>query len=194
MASTATTSETIEEPAQNALFVKPYGQQAARVSRIIRYPMGHIVRRYAKDHDVPSDVAKEIEVELKRYFILTALNPSYDYGMAGSVDDLWHTFILFTKEYKSFCETHIGRFLHHYPDRIYDGAPGGTNIESNDTLEWYGAFLADYTALFGATPPAHIWPDVTGFPVKADQSYCRVCGTDPRPDPVPDPNPGGSWW
>lgn len=155
--------------------------------------MDHIVRRYANDHDVPSAVAKEIEVELKRYFILTALNPSHDYGMAGSVDDLWHTFILFTKEYKSFCETYVGRFLHHYPDRIYDGEPGGTNIETNDTLEWYRAFLRDYTALFGVTPPAHIWPDVTGFPVRADQPMCRVCGTDPMPDrdPVTDITPGG---
>ena len=31
------------------------------------------------------------------------------------VDDLWHEFILFTREYQMFCERAFGRFLHHTP-------------------------------------------------------------------------------
>src|SRR5262245_45645941 len=30
-------------------------------------------------------------------------------------DDLWHEFILFTREYKAFCEAAFGNFLHHTP-------------------------------------------------------------------------------
>ena len=31
------------------------------------------------------------------------------------VDDLWHEFILFTREYRSFCDAAFGNFLHHTP-------------------------------------------------------------------------------
>jgi len=32
-----------------------------------------------------------------------------------AVDDAWHTFILFTRSYESFCRNAFGRFLHHTP-------------------------------------------------------------------------------
>ena len=31
------------------------------------------------------------------------------------VDDLWHEFILFTRDYKMFCDLAFGQFLHHTP-------------------------------------------------------------------------------
>jgi hypothetical protein len=31
------------------------------------------------------------------------------------VDDAWHEFILFTRQYQQFCERGLGRFLHHTP-------------------------------------------------------------------------------
>ena len=32
-----------------------------------------------------------------------------------AVDDAWHEFILFTRNYESFCQRALGRFLHHIP-------------------------------------------------------------------------------
>ena len=32
-----------------------------------------------------------------------------------AVDDAWHEFILFTRQYERFCEAAFGRFLHHTP-------------------------------------------------------------------------------
>ena len=32
-----------------------------------------------------------------------------------AADDLWHEFILFTREYQAFCTAAFGRFLHHTP-------------------------------------------------------------------------------
>ncbi len=31
------------------------------------------------------------------------------------IDDLWHTFLLFTREYQQFCQENFGRFVHHVP-------------------------------------------------------------------------------
>ena len=31
------------------------------------------------------------------------------------IDDVWHTFILFTKDYTRFCHQYFGHYLHHQP-------------------------------------------------------------------------------
>ena len=174
-----------EEAVGAGLEASPHGESFRKIERILSFPMDHVIARYSRDHDVPLDLAREHEKELKRFFSLAALNPTFDYGMAGPVDALWHTFILFTREYAEFCESQIGRFLHHYPDRIYTDEVQGANVTTNDTLEWYAAYLRDYVAVFGEKPPAHIWPDLSAFPAGTihawDLSLCRICGTDPYP-------------
>ena len=32
------------------------------------------------------------------------------------IDEMWHTFILITKDYAEFCQTHFGSFIHHVPE------------------------------------------------------------------------------
>lgn len=36
------------------------------------------------------------------------------------MDDLWHTFLLFTREYQTFCQENFGRFIHHVPVTLAD--------------------------------------------------------------------------
>ena len=31
------------------------------------------------------------------------------------IDDMWHTFLLFTRDYQAFCHTYFGVFIHHVP-------------------------------------------------------------------------------
>ena len=52
-----------------------------------------------------------------RQFFLAYLNGGRKYvAMPSQVaDDLWHEFILYTREYDSFCKQAFGRFLHHTP-------------------------------------------------------------------------------
>lgn len=38
------------------------------------------------------------------------------YEEMKAIDDLWHVFLLFTKEYQVFCEKYLqGNFFHHQP-------------------------------------------------------------------------------
>ena len=32
------------------------------------------------------------------------------------IDELWHTFILFTNDYRKFCDTTVGEYIHHDPN------------------------------------------------------------------------------
>jgi hypothetical protein len=36
----------------------------------------------------------------------------------ADIDDMWHTFILFTHDYTQFCLTHFGRYIHHQPTPV----------------------------------------------------------------------------
>ena len=89
---------------------------AALIARAEDFPMEEVLKRYVKDKNLPLQVAHEHERELKRFLALCALNPKGSYGMAGPVDELWHTFLLFTKNYAFFCDEVAGVFLHHVPN------------------------------------------------------------------------------
>lgn len=45
------------------------------------------------------------------------LNPDLDFtvGIPKKIDDMWHTFLLFTRDYADFCNTYFGCFVHHQP-------------------------------------------------------------------------------
>ncbi|MEY4581002.1 MAG: hypothetical protein RL701_5705, partial [Pseudomonadota bacterium] len=36
------------------------------------------------------------------------------------VDEMWHTFVLFTEAYTQFCHRYFGRYLHHMPSTAED--------------------------------------------------------------------------
>ncbi|QBY02517.1 hypothetical protein E2K80_18705 [Rhodophyticola sp. CCM32] len=62
-----------------------HNEAAQLMETIATYQMDHVVTKYAAEFDVPQPLAKEHETELKRYFQLAALNPTFDYGMAWQV-------------------------------------------------------------------------------------------------------------
>ena len=125
------------------------------------FPMPDVLNRYARDYETSLDYAKRLERELKRYLTLCALNPRKGYAMAGPVDGLWHTFLLFTRLYARFCDQTAGEFLHHEPG----------DIENENELqrfeEEYANLWSDYEATFGEPPPDTIWP-----------TFARLCNQD----------------
>jgi hypothetical protein len=128
----------------------------ARQQRVIdfamSFPMAEVVKRYAKDYQADLAYAERLERELKRYLILCALDLDKGYAMAGPVDGLWHTFLLFTRLYASFCEQTAGKFLHHEPGDIENEAELET-FERDYANLWH-----DYERTFGEPPPDIIWP------------------------------------
>jgi hypothetical protein len=113
----------------------------------MEFPLERVISAYRTQHDVTERVASEHERELRRFLVLKALNGDANYGMAGAVDDLWHTFILFTREYASFCQKVAGRFIHHTPSQ-----------ERTTSTRAYERMLDDYRKVFGEEPPSWVWP------------------------------------
>ena len=62
---------------------------------------------------------KEIVDEFKKFVAIVAIN--YVKGkkiemVSELIDELWHTFILFTNDYRKFCDTTVGEYIHHDPN------------------------------------------------------------------------------
>lgn len=141
----------------------------AVIAKAITFPMKPVVERYAKDADVPIEVAREYEQELKRYLALCALDQTACYDMYGPVDKLWHTFLMFTQQYAAFCQSVAGRFLHHVPSTETDKRNGKNR-------ERYRRFLETYREEFREEPPAHIWPRLWQNPPTDQQADCYTEG------------------
>lgn len=77
------------------------------------------------------------------------------------IDDAWHEFILCTRTYMDFCQTHFRRMIHHYP--------GGTREENRQQFK---NTLKLYNLYFG-TPNADFWGASTLYAVEAKCGGCE---------------------
>lgn len=150
------------------------------IRKAMKYPIDKVIFRYRQDTGLSEKEAKRHERELKRFLALSATS-ARGYGMRGPIDNLWHTFILFTHIYENFCSEVAGRFIHHFPNVLgYDG-PGAPPLELGNTD--YIRFLKDYEATFGERPEAPYWPAAPQpagfFAVDCSSDDCgNTCGAD----------------
>jgi hypothetical protein len=88
----------------------------AEFIRTYRWPPG-LLDRLARKH--PALHRKETALVahgLRHFFLAYLMSGNRFVSMPSQVaDDLWHEFILYTREYKSFCDKAFGTFLHHTP-------------------------------------------------------------------------------
>lgn len=86
------------------------------IETVTNYSLTPMVERCKKEHGYTDEDMIILERELKRYFILSELNKSGFSMFSRDIDNLWHAFILFTKEYTHFCNSCFNRFVHHIPE------------------------------------------------------------------------------
>jgi hypothetical protein len=148
------------------------------VRKVLEYPIPDtVIEKYIDKYGVTEEVARDHERELKRYLAMCLADPEAAYGMFGPVDEFWHTWILFTREWCEFSSTVAGRYIHHRPTTRQErqqqrqqerqagqGGPGP-----------YQRFLADYPAYFGEEARVEFWPRPPQ-PVHACAN-CAGCGT-----------------
>lgn len=133
------------------------------------FNLDHVVARYQKEHGFADDIAQDHLREMIRFLSLASAASQHQkyYGMTGAIDELWHTFVIFTREYAAFCDAVAGHFLHHVPE--VDG-----NM-SEDTLDNYLAFLADYETVYREPAPTDYWPRPSGLHADAACKGCSAC-------------------
>lgn len=121
--------------------------QVNTINAIMDYKMPQVVARCKKDHDYSDEDMVILEQELKRYLALSVVTTKDDLGTgmySSDVDNLWHSFILFTPEYADFCHTHMGHFIHHMPETDEIRSPEKQEASRKD----FQAFVNNYEKTF----------------------------------------------
>ena len=95
---------------------------------------------------------------MKRYLVLSRSDRSRIYAMHSlRIDDVWHQFILYTREYAQFCQNYFGGYIHHAPSN----APK-SDAEGRIEIASLANFRDRYRELFGALPP-DLWDDAASI-------------------------------
>jgi hypothetical protein len=106
--------------------------------------------RLARENGWAAGYAARVVVEYKRFALLAATGAE-PVTPSDQVDQAWHLHLTYTRSYwDRFCAV-LGVPLHHEPTK--GGPAEGAKFD-----EQYRATLARYRAVFGADPPADIWP------------------------------------
>ncbi|HSI37571.1 MAG TPA: hypothetical protein VK946_00705 [Methylotenera sp.] len=80
------------------------------------FPQGLLQKLIKKHPKLNAQDTHLVSKALRQYF-LTYHRAKYKHVSMPSevVDDLWHEFILYTRNYEQFCKRAFGRFFHHTP-------------------------------------------------------------------------------
>lgn len=131
------------------------------LEEILKYKNPPVVKRFQKEFPAQANMAEDIFEDLMRFFWGTKkhlqdkkLNPNdenlkFFFIMDNDmrvIDQMWHIFLLYTRDYADYCEKYFGEFLHHQPDLVPLFKEQGFEFEKN--LE---RFLNYTYELFGET-------------------------------------------
>ncbi|WP_413288416.1 hypothetical protein [Bdellovibrio sp. HCB337] len=116
------------------------------LNEILEYKNPPVVRRFQKEHPDKAERAEDIFTDLMRFFWGTKrhatdrkLQPENDalkffYIMDDDmreIDQMWHVFLLYTRDYMEYCEKYFGQYLHHQPDLVPLFEKNGFQFETN---------------------------------------------------------------
>ncbi len=82
--------------------------------RIEQYQHPDLVDRLCRKLGLNLHDAKDLFGEVKHFLYQCSISDT-PLSPTERVDEGWHNFILYTKDYAVFCGAHFGRFIHHVP-------------------------------------------------------------------------------
>ncbi|MEO6282389.1 MAG: hypothetical protein ABIO93_03310 [Dyadobacter sp.] len=83
---------------------------------ILSYQDENIISRFVDSFDVTWEQAEDVFQETKKFLVMGRLPGVFMFDDILILDEMWHNFICFTREYAAFGEAYFGEFLHHLPN------------------------------------------------------------------------------
>lgn len=87
----------------------------AELVSVLDYTNEDVLDRFTKSFAIEEEEAVDIFNETKKFLCICNLPGVFIPDDLLIIDEMWHNFILFTKEYNRFCLQYFGHFLHHLP-------------------------------------------------------------------------------
>ena len=86
------------------------------IQGILAYQDENIISRFTDSFDVTWQEAEDIFQETKKFLIIGKKPGVFMFDDILILDEMWHNFICFTREYTEFGNTYFGHYLHHLPN------------------------------------------------------------------------------
>lgn len=90
-------------------------ESGALLNSVMAYEHPELIDRYKRKLDMNDEDARELFADTKRYLYLCAV-AGKPLAPPHAVDQGWHEFLMYTKDYQDFCFAHLGKFVHHNPN------------------------------------------------------------------------------
>jgi hypothetical protein len=81
----------------------------------LSYENNDIIEKFKSEYGIEDELAKKYFSEVKKFLYLCA-KTSDRLAPSDEIDKIWHTFILFTKDYRYYCMNYLGKFIDHVPE------------------------------------------------------------------------------
>jgi hypothetical protein len=114
----------------------------------------------AKMPDLDPDVLVRRVCELLKYLILVRFSPGRIL-FGKDVDDVWHYWILQTRQYSELCEKLPGKWFRHHSSTVYqEAAEQAEKVDIADALQRILSFFISYYRNFGPITEERLacWP------------------------------------
>jgi hypothetical protein len=85
--------------------------------RVLDYEFPDLVDRIQKEMGLSVDNAHALFKDMLAFLYICGTHQSKrdPFYPPLNIDEAWHVFLLFTREYDAFCRYHFGAFIHHSP-------------------------------------------------------------------------------
>ena len=94
-------------------------RKVAALSDVMAYTNRHLLESFCASFRVSEAEANMIFDEFKKFIWLCNARDDQRVSIIDDpiciIDEMWHLFILYTKEYTAFCTKYFGRYCHHVP-------------------------------------------------------------------------------
>ena len=117
----------------------------------LEYEAPFLLEKLVEDR-VATDAAEARALfrEVKRFLVLIRTNEHLQWELCSRrVDETWHQFMLFSREYIQFCMRYFGGYVQHHPGRA------SATVRA---VSWLPVFRQRYEAYFGEPLP-DVWYD-----------------------------------
>lgn len=107
-----------------------------QLSDVTAYENAKVIHRFRRNLNISEEDAKDIFIELMKWIWLCAKAQAIRENGESSlpvflriqsgmivIDEMWHSFILHTRDYVEFCDRFFGKYIHHTPSRFDFVAP-----------------------------------------------------------------------
>lgn len=125
-----------------AIFIPIVDRKRERFIQTAPFPKG-LLMKLSKKHPNLAWKDAQLASAALRHFFLAYHHAQYQYLAMPSevVDDLWHEFILYTREYEQFCKQAFGRFFHHTPAAVLGN---GQDSDVGLRRTWFNVCKIEY--------------------------------------------------